>query len=281
MNMPLIKRRTVTLACFFVAACHLTDTVAMAADAIDTDALISQIKSGDAEAQRASVQLLRAKLSTDPEATVSLLQRSLLQPMLQAKMHDEVAELALGAAIASAKSTSTVEALMTFRVRALLAAGRGEEAVAAAKSLFNVSSMAGTSGAVELFAQALGIRHPTQEAIGIQFRAEQVLGMSAATGEPTRTSKVIRDSKVDGTLFLAAIPDTVKEEYNALVGKGNLLLLADKVDQARSTFEVAYMLADNRMLPAATENLARCIKAEDGTIGRANAFVMSLRAPTK
>jgi hypothetical protein len=30
-------------------------------------------------------------------------------------------------------------------------------------------------------------------------------------------------------------------------------------------------------LVEASESLARCLKAEDGTIGRANAYVMSLR----
>lgn len=42
-------------------------------------------------------------------------------------------------------------------------------------------------------------------------------------------------------------------------------------------FEQAYKVAEKSHLAAATESLARTMKAEDGAIGRANAFLLSLR----
>jgi hypothetical protein len=42
-------------------------------------------------------------------------------------------------------------------------------------------------------------------------------------------------------------------------------------------FEHAYILATGADLRIATESIARCIKAEDGTIGRANAWVLPIR----
>jgi len=60
-----------------------------------------------------------------------------------------------------------------------------------------------------------------------------------------------------------------------------VLLEADKLAEAKQCFEAAYLLAGERHQPKAAESLARVMKAEDGTVGRANAYVMSLRPATQ
>jgi hypothetical protein len=64
-----------------------------------------------------------------------------------------------------------------------------------------------------------------------------------------------------------------------MLGKGNLLLLAGKPAEAKKVFDKAYTLASDKNLAAATESVARAIRAEDSAVGRANAWILSLRPP--
>ena len=61
------------------------------------------------------------------------------------------------------------------------------------------------------------------------------------------------------------------------VSAGNLLLLADRASDAQPLFERAYSVAKTNVVAQASENVARCMRAEDGTIGRANNWVLSIR----
>jgi hypothetical protein len=90
---------------------------------------------------------------------------------------------------------------------------------------------------------------------------------------------VLRGIKVDPAPYAAAIKTQTQDDYNGWTGLGNLFLLSDNPADAKAAFEKAYALAPDNQLPPATESLARVIKAQDCTIGRANAFILSLRPP--
>jgi hypothetical protein len=242
------------------------------------DALAAKLASTDDAEKHEAIRRIRQLVADDPAAMAGVLQRTLLRPMIAARLYDEAADLALQGILAAPSSTSTVEALLTHRVRALLAAGKASEALAEAKSLFNVSTMAGTGQAILLVGEALRAAYPDDPDLARRFRAEQVTGASAMQKDRVE-SAVLKDIQVNPR-YAAAVPPHAPEEYNALVARGNLLLLADRPDAAQVDFEVAYELADARALVPATENLARVIKATDGTINGANAFVRSLRTPT-
>ena len=67
-----------------------------------------------------------------------------------------------------------------------------------------------------------------------------------------------------------------------LYGCGEIMGIAarpvnDERYKARDAFERAYAISADKELPAATESLARAMKAKDGTVGRANAWILSLR----
>ena len=47
--------------------------------------------------------------------------------------------------------------------------------------------------------------------------------------------------------------------------------------EAKQCFEAAYPLASEKEQAKAAESLARVMKAEDGTVGRPNVYVISLR----
>jgi len=77
---------------------------------------------------------------------------------------------------------------------------------------------------------------------------------------------------VDGSPYAAAIQQYTGADYGSLLSLGDLLLLADRAKEAQPVFERAYAVAGEKDLAAATESIARCMRAEDGAIGRANAW---------
>jgi predicted negative regulator of RcsB-dependent stress response len=59
---------------------------------------------------------------------------------------------------------------------------------------------------------------------------------------------------------------------------GNVLLAADKGADAEKVFREQYQLAANQAdLTTAIEGIAKSLRAEDGNVGRANAWLMSLQ----
>ena len=63
-----------------------------------------------------------------------------------------------------------------------------------------------------------------------------------------------------------------------MIERGNLLLLADQPKEAMACFHAAYLAANvHAEWAEAASRIAACMKAEDGTIGLANAWAWSLR----
>ena len=83
---------------------------------------------------------------------------------------------------------------------------------------------------------------------------------------------------VDAKPYKEFIDDAPRENYQDFVRKGTLLLWANRTKEARQTFEQAYDLADEHQMKSAIENVARAIRADTGSIGQANAYILSLRA---
>jgi hypothetical protein len=125
--------------------------------------------------------------------------------------------------------------------------------------------------------QCLNAVDPSDRNVLRQYRNEQIAGTgpnsSAVEGGASSLSKV----EIDPDPYQAAINQITAEDFRSLTAQGNLMLLAGRANDAWEVFERAYTMASDRDLPAATESLARCIKAQDGTIGRANAWILSLR----
>jgi hypothetical protein len=66
-------------------------------------------------------------------------------------------------------------------------------------------------------------------------------------------------------------------DYRGLYGTGNLLLLSGRIKEAHDAFMRVYKIAPPGELKYASEGIAKLIKAEDGGLGKANQFVMSIR----
>jgi tetratricopeptide (TPR) repeat protein len=172
-----------------------------------------------------------------------------------------------------------VQKPLKVQARAYLAINKPQEALRCAKMVYNVSNMAETGDAVLLVYQCLQAAYPDDGGILDRFRAEQEAGAIAPADlspASAKRSPVMDSIRLEGARFDEVIKKQA-DDYDGLLAKGNLLLISDRVKEARVVFEKVYEVAPPDRLGGATENLARCIKAEDGTIGRANAFVLSLR----
>lgn len=241
--------------------------------------IIEQFSSPDPAARQQAAEALKQRLST-PRG-LSELRSTTLKQIAATGQHKEIVDLCQELLIPAAADTRTLEAILQTRIKSLLALGRADDALVDAKRLFNVSSMLGTSEAILTFAQCLNASKPNDPATFNKFREEQMAG---ATTQPAfntspdiaKKSTILQAVKVEPKPYLDAAVKITGEDAPSLLMRGNLLLLADDVKSAREVFERLYSLSSSD-LSEASEALARCMKAEDGTIGRANTWILSIR----
>ena len=208
----------------------------------------------------------------------------LMESLIRADLLPQCLETLDKGSLAQSADVGILERALTLRAQYLLAANKPQEALATAKSLFNVSSMAGTENALRILAKCLQTAYPENRDLLVQFRDQQLAGAdtSAATRPSPTKSSVLASIKIDPTPYAKALPKDLEpfpteEDFNKLTRMGNLLLILDRPQDAKPWFEQAYRVAGEKQLSSATESLARVLKAEDGAIGRANAFALSLR----
>jgi tetratricopeptide (TPR) repeat protein len=252
---------------------------------------LMKLNSGDESRISEAVEEIQQRCRDLDLGLIEQMQSELSEGLIQTQPQMAVELLEWGI-LELAEQTDRLWTLQLQRTKAYVALGQNEQALAAAKSCFSVAGMqwAGTSMQVVEF--ALQNAHPGGEETVRQFKREQVLGAELVEGldeMQARRSEVLAGIEVDPQMYDEAL-DRLKTaiayetlmgqrsaRYTTLKRKGNLLLMADRVPEARVAMEEAYAVAPEELLVEATENLARVIKAEDGTIGRANVWLLSLR----
>jgi hypothetical protein len=247
------------------------------------NSLAAMLRDGDAAVRTAGVAEIRNQLRSDPLHAPTQLRDEWMKPLLAAKMYPEADDLALAAILARPRVSPLVASLQKSRVTALTASGRKEEALAAAKSYYNVAMMRDTKESIVLLRNALAAARG--DAVAEHFISEQADGANAAAGSATRPiSSVLASVKVDAGPYKKAIAARqTGKSYDLLVERGNLLLLADRTPEAEAAFAEAFDIATQgrETLAAAIENHARAMRAADGTVARANAWIISLRSGDK
>jgi hypothetical protein len=237
--------------------------------------IMAAVAGADADARAKAMESLKQRLSNASYRVSEVKQVARL--LLTNKRYDEIHDLAIFVIANFPGEFRTIENVLSIRVKALLAQNKAQEALAMAKSYFNIASMEGTSDAVLLIAECLIAARPEDRLAYEKFKEEQVAG---ATTQPTTRpmkSATLGGIKVEPKPYDDLLNNFTGEDYAALLARGNLLLLGDKTRDARLIFERMYTIAQPHQLAEASECLARLIKAEDGTIGRANVFVLSIR----
>jgi hypothetical protein len=218
-----------------------------------------------------------------------------LPALMRSQRYSDVAELSLGGALIKPTSDA-IGPLMGLRARALIAMNQSPEGLAAAKSYYNVCDFKTTNDAVDVVGAAFAKSNPLEPAIANRFRDEQSRASAAAMSEadpgtrPSAQSQLPGTAKgeaamlksvvIDGKLYAGALESwsNRRTRIGDRVGYGNLLLVADKPLEAEAIFRELYKTAISPQdLSTAAEGLARCLRAEDGTLARANAWLTSLQ----
>jgi hypothetical protein len=188
-----------------------------------------------------------------------------------------------------AGTTEFVEQLQEYRIEALLALGRHDDALANAKVLYNVASMKGTARAMTVFCQCLELARPDDKGIIDRFKAEQIAGakqtLVAQPRQPGTVLGSIRLSIADSRLYedrIAKNRQASADDMSWRSGLGNSLLLEDRPDEGLQVMEeLCQATTKGENLKQAIENVARAIKAQDGAIGRANAYIVHNRSQAR
>jgi hypothetical protein len=225
----------------------------------------------------------------DPRNTKTMLERvsGCCEAALKHGRFHHVEDMAITGICALPHDLVLVQRCQELRIRAKLLAGKSQEALPLAKSLYNVSSMQNTSKAIELIAECLyDINQKSGPAEVVRkFKMQQVAGATLSAEYKPIEGNILNTIKVDPSAYDAGLKRAQLDgaSFQSLMGQGNMLLLSDKPKEAHQIMEKAYSLALDQNLADATEAVARAMRAEDGTVGRANNWILSLQtgAPKK
>jgi hypothetical protein len=269
----------------------------------DPTAIAKQLASADEAAVKSAMAQVHIELQHDPGRAVGDIRGPYLTALMSSKHYAEADELALAGIVAEPQDLGSDQFLLTARIQAMLALSKPDVALQDAKSLYNVASMQDLPAAMLLVAQCLNAAHPTDLSWAERFRQEQVAGaifdghiVVQANNDPDRLPElqpapttrpttqpdvgaptVLASIHIEDPAYSNAVEHWFSEDYAGLCGKGNLLLMADRIAEAKIVFDRAYAVGEPQNLADASSNIARCMKAEDGSVGRANQWILSIR----
>ena len=257
----------------------------------DIKAICTQLTSDDPQKVQEAIKAIQQSMTKDPRTGIQTLTTRWSMPLFFAKRYDDIANLTLTGIIFSESPGSTLgdaqmEALAQMRIRALILAGRGEDALAAAKSFYNVVTLKNTSVAIDLVVQALAVARKDQPGLGKKFRLQQIESTSTnATLEGAgKVPSMLADVKVDSKPYEAAMNEQLNVDNLAIQNLrmlGNLYLLADQPKKAEDIYRRIYDIAESGDLVNAIEGIARSLRAQDGNLARANTFIIAERNKTQ
>jgi hypothetical protein len=234
------------------------------------DEITEELKGGDAAKMGEAVQKIHVAIDEDAYRAVIKLQQQWMTFLVHADRLDDVAELSREAIIATPYLNWGLDYFEPLRIRALVKSKRFDDALAEAKSYFNVASMKQADSAIQLITDCLSAMHPDKPEIVQQFMKEQADGANEAGGH----SSILDGIKIDPKPFEDRMAKLTMGEDRHNVGRNNLLLLADRCKEAREGFEESLAKAKGEKNKTyATADVAKAIKGEDGTIGRATAWL--------
>lgn len=266
-----MRNQFISLSLVFGALASVASGQTMPSSGTDFDPLVPELSSSDPVRQEAALTAVRHAIDTDPYNAVRSMRKSWLPALWQAQALDPIADLSLRAILAKPTSTWYDAYLMQNRVTALLRAGKSEQALSEAKGLFNIVPLKDSGSAMLLLVDCLTAARPNQPEVVDLFKKEQAAGAGTSDASP---STVLASIKVDPAVYLAAIKKLSPEDDRYHTGQCNLLLLADRPTDARKILEQGLATAKSpKAKYYSTLDVARAMKAEDGTVGRANAWL--------
>jgi hypothetical protein len=250
----------------------------------DQRRIMAEIASPDPKRVQAEIDQLRTTLTNDPGFVINLMRGPLLRSLIDHDHFQEAADLATQGVLWNLGDVGSIQQLQRFRIEALLRAHQPTEAVAAAKSLFNVCSLHDTEQMLQVLAETIDAAHPTDPNAAQPLADSEMAGAVArdeSTAIPSPFEKALpgdaafrssADRRQPGAYLIPT------DDWGQINSQVNLLLLAD--EPAEAVKLLRSVRQSNRFVNHrdVDEALARAIRAEDGTIGRANAFIAARNA---
>jgi tetratricopeptide (TPR) repeat protein len=242
---------------------------------VKNDPILRKIESGDRQLQEQALGEIRDFLRADPHMAQHNLKFSWMWPLMKAGFYTEAEDFARQAILANPQYTQNIVDLQRSRAYCFMKLNRGEEALSHAKAYYNVAKMIKTEDAIEQLAWALRAARPDDGAVIERLKAEQVQRARPSTTTRSNSETVLASITIDPKPYEPTLETfRASNEYDTLVGRGNLLLLMDRTSEARQTLEQALKIAPENMRDAAIENVARALRAEDAGIARANDWIL-------
>jgi hypothetical protein len=203
-----------------------------------------------------------------------------------AKIHHEqkIVDMTISA-LNSDPWPETAETILEWRIKALLLMNKPMDALEAAKSYYNICRLKQTPRAVEVVGLCLTQANPEDTEIADRFRHEQAvqsqIGAGAATQPADSPQALPLGAKLKSVVIDAQPYEDGLAEWS---GRGrrfefqrndaDLLLAADKATEAETIFRDLFSRARTQeQIDTANEGIARSLRAEDGNLARANAYL--------
>ncbi len=205
-----------------------------------------------------------------------------LPSLMTAKRYQDVVDLSLEGLMGQPFARNVGKQL-DLRAKAYLALNKPQEALVAAKACFNECEIKEMEHETTLVCQCLVKRYPEDAGIDLRFRAELARGL-AAPRDPAapKPASVLDAVKVDPAVFKKGL-DLWKARANATGAKfldkiyyGNLLLASGRPEEAEKMFRDMYTASTGADRTSAADAVARALRAQDGNLGRANAWLASV-----
>ncbi len=242
--------------------------------------LLAQLTSNDdGQISTATIEI-QAVIGKNKLKGFQSLTADFLPALLKAEKYEVADELAKSGILAVPYDARDLPAAFNARIQAAQARKEPEEALKLAHSLFNVCTMKDTAAALVTLAACLKAAYPDKPELVDQLK-QQIRG-TPASGQAT-TDSIIKTLPVDNEdaylLAMNRIPNTNKLRH---LSSGNLLLIAGHALEARKEFEAGIATpVDAQYVKLCQEGVACSMKAEDGLLTRANAYMLSAtKAPT-
>lgn len=236
--------------------------------------LIAELSSADP----AQVKKAIDEIDDWAKGAVASRRADIFEMLVDTKHYDEAEDRAVKNILKTLANNWAIEHLQKMRVKSFLKQGKNTEALSAAKVYYNVCRFAETKDAISLVGLCLAAVHPDDKTIARRFKEQQVAAASATQPAEGVEESILASISTEPSPFDAANVDgMVPTGYISYEAKGNLLLLVGRATDAKEAFDRAYDIASDQQIMGATENVARAIRAANGSVGPANAYLISVQ----
>jgi hypothetical protein len=244
------------------------------------DQLVADLGSGDDARVTSAVAIIKTYVNQHPNTKAVNAAFALLH---NAKRDADIQSISLDFITRNPGFTSATISFQWHRTQAFLDTANPAAALSAARAYYNIVELKDTAGAVDLVSRCLTVARPDDPDAAQRFRAQQVAGAAPTTTpdpEPSAapTDSVLATITIDPAPFADLAEHIQITNYGDALSRGNLLLLAGKPADAHAQFEIAQKLAPKDLAAQAVANVARAIRAQSGSVGPANAYILKLRA---